>query len=213
MTLYNSRCYILHKRPFNDRSALLDLFSPIAGTTRVVARITKQRKTQSLQQLFTPLVCAWTMKNDLGALKMIEPGNGFHALTPKTLFCGFYINELILKLIPAHESATELFNAYEHCLGQLNQNTQAALRTFEMILLEHIGQDLPLAPSNGCFDFTQQGWEPSTRDESFSDDLIQRIKQCQWDDDRVLLAAKQLNRVRISIALEHKELKSRTIFK
>ena len=87
MTLYNSRCYILHKRPFNDRSALLDLFSPIAGTTRVVARITKQRKTQSLQQLFT-LVCV-DNENDLGALKMIEPGNGFHALTPKHYFVAF----------------------------------------------------------------------------------------------------------------------------
>ncbi|MGC6403976.1 MAG: DNA repair protein RecO [Candidatus Comchoanobacterales bacterium] len=212
MKLCNSRCYILHKRPFNDRSILLDLFSPISGINRVVARIKKQQHLQALYQPFQPLVCTWSIKNDLGSLKMIEPTKGFHLLQPKQLFCGFYVNELLLKLLPSGEPCESIYEAYIIFLNTVNTQTEPALRVFETQLLEHIGLALYPPKNDAHYHLTADGWQKSDDPQAFSSETIMYIHQQAWDQPNILEEAKRLNRIRIQIATDYKELKSKSIF-
>ena len=59
------------------------------------------------------------------------------------LFSGFYLNELLMKLLARHDPHPLLFDAYAATLPALGAAddtlTQAALRAFEIVLLREIG--------------------------------------------------------------------------
>ena len=57
------------------------------------------------------------------------------------LMCGFYVNELILRLLPRDDSHERLFDAYAGSLERLGQgeSTAVVLRGFEKRLLAELG--------------------------------------------------------------------------
>jgi DNA repair protein RecO (recombination protein O) len=64
-------------------------------------------------------------------------------LTGPALFSGFYVNELLMKLLARHDPHPKLFDAYGETIAALGRAdetaTQAALRAFEIVLLREIG--------------------------------------------------------------------------
>ena len=60
------------------------------------------------------------------------------------MICGFYLNELLLKLLPREDAHEELFEAYATALAQLPsaQDHAAVLRRFERVLLRELGYGL-----------------------------------------------------------------------
>jgi DNA repair protein RecO (recombination protein O) len=64
-------------------------------------------------------------------------------LTGAVLFSGFYLNELLMKLLARHDPHAALFDAYAGTIAVLARSdevgTQAALRAFELVLLREIG--------------------------------------------------------------------------
>jgi len=60
--------------------------------------------------------------------------------------CGFYLNELVLKLLPREDPHAGLFDAYAAALVELAQGGEQAglLRRFEVRLLAELGYALPL---------------------------------------------------------------------
>lgn len=69
-----------------------------------------------------------------------------------TLLSGFYLNELLLRLLPRHDPHRELFDQYADALGGLIQEASPALRVFEKRLLAALGYGLNLereAPAGG----------------------------------------------------------------
>jgi len=64
-------------------------------------------------------------------------------LTGAALFSGFYLNELLMKLLARHDPHPALFDAYALTLPLLgpgeDARTQSALRAFELTLLQEIG--------------------------------------------------------------------------
>jgi DNA repair protein RecO (recombination protein O) len=61
--------------------------------------------------------------------------------------CGFYLNELILRLLPRDDPHERLFGAYEATLRHLaaGAGTEPVLRRFEKYLLQELGYAVPLA--------------------------------------------------------------------
>ena len=61
----------------------------------------------------------------------------------RSLFAGFYCNELLMKLLARHDPHPRLFDAYADTLPALGAAddvaAQAALRAFELVLLREIG--------------------------------------------------------------------------
>ncbi len=93
-----------------------------------------------------PLKVTWIERHELGTLIGAESGGVAHRLQGRDLACGFYLNELLMRLLIRHDPHPTLFAAYEHALDGVGRDGQQlqALRMFEKQLLEEIGYGLIL---------------------------------------------------------------------
>lgn len=81
--------------------------------------------------------------SEIQTLRGAEWGGGAAMLTGAALFSGFYLNELLMKLLARHDPHPRLFDAYAQTLTALDPRgepaVQAALRAFELTLLREVG--------------------------------------------------------------------------
>ncbi len=146
--------YVLHQRPYQDSGLLLEVFSPNYGRVGLVARGVRKAKGrwQSLLQPFVPLLLSWSGRGELGTLVDAEMSGAAQPLKGALLLSGFYINELLTRLLHRHDPHPELFEYYQSLLLQLSLlgegdgqlPLQQRLRLFEKQLLEELGYALVL---------------------------------------------------------------------
>jgi DNA repair protein RecO (recombination protein O) len=140
--------FVLHARPFRDTSLLIDLFTLNHGIIGVIAKGARgpKSKLRGLLLPFVPLLVSWSGKTDLYSLGKAETCQINYNLTGNRLISGFYLNELLIKLLHRHDPHPNLFSTYQKTLTALNQssNIQIALRLFEKQLLSEIGYGLTL---------------------------------------------------------------------
>ena len=128
---------------------LLELFSRQHGRVGLVARGVRRSKTgrQGLLQPFCPLLCSWISRGELGTLIDVERTTRQQAGLPRALIAsGFYLNELLLRLLPRNDPHPGLFATYQNALSTLQQggSLQPCLRCFERDLLTALGYGLLL---------------------------------------------------------------------
>ena len=167
--------YVLHARPFSDTSLLLEVFTAQHGRVGLIAkgaRAPKSRK-RVLLQVLQPLLLSWRESGDLGTLTAVEAAASATPLTGEPLFCTWYANELLMKLLPRHGEHPLLFVAYAHLLLRLASDAEAALRVFERVLLDELGSGLALPePIDATATYRyhpQQGFRPATTHDSPSE--------------------------------------------
>jgi len=135
--------YILHTRPYRDTSMLVDFLTPEHGRITAVARGVRSRKTpkRNLLNPFTRLLISFQGKTDLKLLTHFEAEGTHFALTAKHLFSGFYLNELLVRLLPEQDAHPEIYSLYEDGLTALNEqeDLEPVLRHFEFELLHALG--------------------------------------------------------------------------
>ncbi len=140
--------YVLHKRPYRETSLLLDVFTYNHGRVGLIAKGARRPKSgQSvLLQPLRRLSMSWSARSELGTLTAVEATGMPSGPTTAALLAGFYVNELIVRLLHRHDPHPELFSAYEAVLNKLDdeQQQQQALRYFEVDLLDAIGFGLVL---------------------------------------------------------------------
>ena len=140
--------YILHQRDYRDTSLLLEAFSREHGRIGLVARGARapRSRIRGLLQAFQPLLLSWSGRGELGTLTGVEAAAG--GATPRlagtALYAGFYLNELLMRLLQRHDAHPELFDAYAETLPGLQTEPQRPLRLFEKHLLETLGYGLLL---------------------------------------------------------------------
>lgn len=136
--------YVLHSRPYRETSAMVDLFTPDYGLIRCIARGVKKNIHQG--QVLQPFINYQIFFHGDSGLKNLDryESQGLPlALKGDALFSGFYVNEVILRALrsEAEVEAEYLYEAYEAAINSLqNQHLELALRSFEITLLEHMGQ-------------------------------------------------------------------------
>ena len=141
--------FILHRRPYRETSLLLDVFSRDYGRFNMVARGVR-RKGNKQAELIQPYQClqlAWSGKGELMTLTNAEPDKPPYVLAGQNLLAGFYVNELLVRMLHLHEAHPELFEIYEKSLSRLatkNMEQQAVIRLFEKHLLYNTGYGLVL---------------------------------------------------------------------
>ena len=137
------QAFVLHTRPYRDTSLLVDLFTYHSGLVTVIARSARGLKSrfQGQLQLFKPLLVAWSGRGELKSLVRLEACTPPCYLAGRALMCGFYVNELLLRLLDRQEPLSNLFDAYQLVLKSLADNVTwfAGLRYFEVQLLEEVG--------------------------------------------------------------------------
>lgn len=145
------RGYILHRRPYRDTSHLLEVFTEEYGRIGLVARGGRGRRDwQGLLQPFVPLLLSWSGRGELATLTAVEGTGSMLKLNGMPLLCGFYLNELLLRLLLRYDAHAELFYAYDHAITGLAvvdikvDEMQWLLRVFERDLLQELGYGLVL---------------------------------------------------------------------
>lgn len=138
--------YVLHRRPYRETSALLEVFSREHGRVGLVAR-GAQSRWKGILQPFRPLLLAWRQRGELGTLTGAEQVAAPPALAGEALYCGLYLNELLMRLTQRGDPHPEVFERYRAALAGLSAggaHTQPHLRVFEKHLLSDLGFGLHL---------------------------------------------------------------------
>ena len=140
--------YVLHTYPFKETSLVVELFTQQFGRLAAVAKGARRPRAamRGMLQSFQPLEATWSGRAELRTLHGVEWRGGLHMLRGEALMCGFYLNELMLRLLPREDPHSALFTHYEAALQQLADTAPQSviLRQFERRLLEELGYAIPL---------------------------------------------------------------------
>jgi DNA repair protein RecO (recombination protein O) len=141
--------FVLHSYPYKETSLIVELFTRDFGRVALIAKGAKRPHSQlrGVLQTFQPLTTGWTGKNELRTLTDADWVGGMLPLEKTALLCGFYLNELLVKLTARDDAHARLFDHYVSALNQLAHNEPApiVLRKFEMALLKETGVAADLA--------------------------------------------------------------------
>lgn len=145
------RGFVLHRRDFSNTSLLLEVFTPAHGRLPVLAKGVKGAKRGraalgALLQPFQPLWLGWSGRGEVATLTTAEAAGAALALTGDALYCGFYVNELLQRLLGRHDPHAALFVFYQQVLDALagGGGLDTPLRRFELRLLQELGYQLDL---------------------------------------------------------------------
>ena len=223
-------CFILHQRSYRETSLLLEVFSREHGRVGLIARGAKRKRAipQGILQPYRRLLIAWSGKGELFTLTAIEPDFPSITLRSEQIMTGFYLNELILRLLHRHESHSDLFDAYEGALTRLGvgNSEQSILRIFEKNLLQSLGYGLVLdhdVQSGSPIDISQDYYyqfdlgplasKPSTSEHiKISGLTLQALQKDCLEDAASLREAKHLMRCILRRHLGGKPLASRELY-
>lgn len=141
--------YILHSRPYRETSLLLDAFTRDHGRIGLIARGVRGARGQPLRAVLQPmqaLLVSCVGQGDLLKLVQAEAADAPQVLSGHALLSGFYLNELLLRLLPRGEVQTGLFWRYVECIASLAAGVPPGweLRRFERDLLAAIGYAIDL---------------------------------------------------------------------
>jgi DNA repair protein RecO (recombination protein O) len=139
----NEPAFVLHSYPYKETSLVLEVLSRRHGRIGLLARGARRPRSamRGLLLAFQPLSLGWSGSTELGTLMKAEWSGGESALSGAGLMCGFYLNELLLRLLPRDDPHESLFEVYGEALRQLSQGIPQAsvLRSFEKRLLAELG--------------------------------------------------------------------------
>lgn len=140
--------FVLHSYPYRETSLLVEVFSRSHGRLVVVARGARRPRSAMRGSLlaFQPLLLAWSGRGEVRSLHGAEWQGGQPLLSGDALLCGFYLNELMIKLLPREDAHEKLYDNYQEALKRLAVEADSApvLRGFEKQMLKELGYALDL---------------------------------------------------------------------
>jgi DNA repair protein RecO (recombination protein O) len=135
--------YVLHTYPYKETSLIVEAFTRRFGRVALLARGARRPRSAMRGVLlsFQPLRLAWSGSAELANLVGAEWGGALQPLSGRGLMCGFYLNELLLRLLAREDPHEALFDAYAEALSRLcaSDSFPAVLRSFEKRLLAELG--------------------------------------------------------------------------
>lgn len=205
------------------------MFTEKSGRLTVLAKgaRTKRSALKSILQPFTPLLLRWTGKGELKILTKAEAISLTLPMQTIALYSGFYVNELLMRLLAAETPYPEVFQDYLKCLMNLateSESIESNLRTFEFQLLTAIGYGIDFCHCAGSGERVDENMTYRYREEKgFIASLIKdnltfygrellAFERKEFTDPDVLQAAKRFIRIALKPYLGNKPLKSRELF-
>ena len=97
--------FVLHTYAYRETSLIVEAFTFEYGRVAMVARGAKRPRSElrGLLQGFQPLLLSWAGQQELKTLIKAEWRGGLPLVGGSALLCGFYLNELLLKLLPRED--------------------------------------------------------------------------------------------------------------
>ncbi|MBL8473550.1 MAG: DNA repair protein RecO [Rhodocyclaceae bacterium] len=226
----NAAAYVLHALPYRETSLIVELFTRSHGRIGAVAKGAKRPRSalRGVLMEFQPLAASWSGGGELKTLTHAEWKGGQPMLAGRALLLGYYLNELLLNLLPREDAHVELFDAYARSIAELGAGGAAApgLRRFERILLAELGY-LPLLtetaeggvaldPAGEYVFVPDRGALPAAGQSAhlvrYRGAVLNAIAADDYSDPAVLQQGRQLMRTLIDQVLDGRMLNSRRIF-
>lgn len=222
--------FMLHAWPWRETSLLVDVLARGAGRMTLVARGARRPRSalRGVLRAFQPLIVGWAGKGEVRNLTRAEWAGGQPLLAGEALLCGFYANELLLRLLPREDPHDALYDRYAKALASLARGEPSApiLRGFEKALLAELGYALslendaatgrPIDPGARYVYDSERGPLPangSAEHTIVSGRTLLDIARDDFSDAVTLAQAKTLMRSLINHRLEYRPLQSRRIFR
>jgi len=213
--------WVLKAAPYGDSSLLVEAFSRAYGRIGLIARGARSARSRprALLQAFHPLLLSWNESGDLGTLTGVEPHGPAQAFRGEAVFSGWYLNELVLRLLQRHDAHPALFDAYGEALAQLPGRGERALRRFELQLLADLGfgLDLPadLDPERRYRYPAGEGPLPADPDDeaAYPGRVLIALRDDTLGDPADLRAARRLLREALAVHLGSKPLQTATMLR
>jgi len=135
--------FVLHSYPYKETSLIVEAFTRRFGRIGLLARGARRPRSMMRGVLlaFHPLRLTWSASAELATLHAAEWGGGQPSLSGIGLMCGFYINELLLRLLPRADAHEALFDSYGTSVSRLasGEDQATVLRGFERRMLAELG--------------------------------------------------------------------------
>ncbi|MBM3110219.1 MAG: DNA repair protein RecO [Pseudomonas sp.] len=216
--------YVLHSRAYRETSALVDFLTP-QGRLRAVLRRARG-KAGSQARPFVPLEVEFRGRGELKTVGRLDSVGVAAWLSGDALFSGLYLNELLIRLLPAEDPHPALFEHYAATLPALaaGRPLEPLLRAFEWRLLDELGyafaldQDVNGEPLviDGLYRLqVDAGLERVylVQPGLFRGEELIAMAEAAWHVPGALSAAKRLMRQALAVHLGAKPLVSRELFR
>jgi len=158
----NEPAFVLHRYDWSETSLILEVFTRHHGRIAVVAKGAKRPSSQFRPILLPlqPLHIAFGGDAEVRTLKGAEWMGGLTMPSGDALLSGYYINELVMRLLARDDPHEALFDAYAIVTQLLRapELLESALRAFELLLLREIG----MLPALDVASFTLQDLSEGT---------------------------------------------------
>ena len=139
----NAPGYVLHSRPWRETSLIVETLTREHGRVGLVARGARRARSRfrGLLLPFGLVLLSWSGRGELSTLTGADAEGPVRTLYGRALFSGFYLNELVLKLLPRNDAHPELFDDYQRAIDDLAGKgiIDGVLRAFEKRLLDALG--------------------------------------------------------------------------
>lgn len=161
----DAAAFLLHSSPWRETSLMLEAYSREHGRIALVAKGAKRPHSalRPVLMAFQPLALSWSGAGEVKTLTRAEWGGTLRLYGGPAMMSAWYMNELLLRLLPREDAHQNLFDAYDAALLGLAGGVRAAaaLRRFEWILLRETGYGMP----GPIPDFDDVAKEPELRRE------------------------------------------------
>ena len=214
--------WILHTTPYKDSSMLCQIFTEKLGKVSVIVNGAYSKKKRSILSPFQILWLEVKGSGDLKKASKIEVSSVLPRLQGSRSFCGFYLNELLLKSLEPYCQVPLVFEAYTNCILKLSNpaiGMGSCLREFEYTWLQALGYAVPFDQIlNSRYDYymycNENGFKGinDNLSNSFSRELLLDIAAKKWDLPAVDIAAKKIFRQAMQPLIKYQNLKSRELW-
>lgn len=158
--------FVLHTYPWKETSLIVEVLTRDYGRLSLVAKGAKRPMSQYRGMLcpFCPLAVSFSGKGDVKTLTKCE-WHGTLMLPDTVLMSAFYMNEILVRLLPKREPVPKLFHSYFTTLRNLADKNKphVSLRIFELDLLETLGYGVPEPREGTNYQFVRGDWIQSAQ--------------------------------------------------
>ena len=192
--------YVLHRYDWSESSLIVEVFTRHHGRSALVAKGAK-RPSSSFRPILLPmqplhLACGGDA--EIRSLKSAEWQGGHVMPAGDALLSGYYLNELLLTLLARDDPHPVLFDVYarvvEVIASQHGEVLQAALRSYELLLLREVG----LLPQLDVQTMTLGALQPEARYTLVAEGGL----RLAHGDDRASLSGAQWADLQATVALD-----------
>lgn len=231
MRVHKEPSFVIHTRPYSETSLFVELLSRQYGRLTVIAKGARRQKSKFRGVLlpFRLLSTGWAGKGEIPVLTLAEPAELWSEMRGRSILCGFYVNELVIKLLHRYDAHPGLFDDYAATMERLRHGGahESILRLFEKRLLGELGYAMNLqheadrqrqiSPDRSYRYIPHLGAVPEDNDPRggvpISGAALRALHDEVLGDDRELKECKKLMRAMISHQLDNRPLYSRKLFR